>query len=105
MLRVFALLARAKRLRGTRFDPFGRTAERRMERRLIADYESLMRELASNLEPHNHAFAVELARLPLHMRGFGHVKERNVAEAKALEASLLEAFRRPVPQPKEEYVR
>jgi indolepyruvate ferredoxin oxidoreductase len=105
MLRAFALLARARRLRGTRFDPFGRTAERRMERRLIIEYESLMRELAAHLDPVNHALAVEIAALPMRIRGFGHVKERNVAEVKAREASLVETFRRPVPQPQEEYAR
>ncbi len=103
MLRAFALIARARRLRGTRFDPFGRTAERKMERRLIVEYESLMRELAGRLDPANHALAVELAALPMRIRGFGHVKERNVTEAKAREASLLAVFRRPMPQPQEEY--
>ena len=103
MLRAFALLARARRLRGTRFDPFGRTAERKMERRLIVEYESLMREVADRLDAANHPLAVELAALPMRVRGFGHVKERNVAEAKAREASLLAALRRPMPQPQEEF--
>ena len=103
MLRAFALLARARRLRGTRFDPFGRTAERRMERRLIVEYEALMREVARRLDPAKHALAVELATVPMRIRGFGHVKERNVTEAKAREASLLAAFRRPMPHPPEAY--
>ena len=67
------------------------------------EYESLMREVASRLTPANHALAVELAALPMRIRGFGHVKERNVTEAKAREASLLAAFRRPVQQRQEEY--
>ena len=74
-----------------------------MARRLIVECESLLRERASRLDSANHALAVELAALPMRIRGFGHVKERNVADAKAREASLLAAFRQPMPQPKEEY--
>jgi indolepyruvate ferredoxin oxidoreductase len=97
MLGAFAFLARFKRLRGTRLDPFGRTAERRMERQLIADYERVVRELIAGLTQENHALAVEIARLPEHIRGFGHVKERAVADAKARETALLADFRAPVP--------
>ena len=97
MLRAFALLKRFKFLRGTALDPFGRTAERRMERQLIADYERTLGELLSSLAPENHALAVEIAALPERIRGFGHVKERAVAEAKARETALLAAFRAPVP--------
>jgi len=105
MLRGLALLARARRLRGTRFDPFGRAAERRMERRLIVEYETLLRELVARVDSANHALAVEIATLPMRIRGFGHVKERSVAEAKAREASLLAAFRHPIKQPEEELAR
>jgi indolepyruvate ferredoxin oxidoreductase len=98
MLRAFALLARFKRLRGTALDPFGRTSERRMERQLITDYERILGELIAGLAPENHALAVEIATLPERIRGFGHVKERNVAEAKAREAALLAAFRTPLPE-------
>jgi indolepyruvate ferredoxin oxidoreductase len=97
MMRVFALLAPLKRLRGTRFDPFGRTAERQQERALIADYFALMEELAATLSPANHALAVQLANLPDAIRGFGHVKERAIAAAKAKEAGLLAAYRNPAP--------
>jgi indolepyruvate ferredoxin oxidoreductase len=97
MLRAFAILARFRRLRGTALDIFGRTAERRMERRLIAEYETIIRELAASLGPDNHALAVEIARLPQQMRGFGHIKERNVKKAKEREAALLAAFRSPAP--------
>ncbi len=96
MLRAFGLLRRLKFLRGTAFDPFGRTAERRMERQLIAEYEGVVRELAAGLTHDNHALAVEIARLPQRMRGFGHIKERNVAAAKAREAALLKSFRQPL---------
>jgi indolepyruvate ferredoxin oxidoreductase len=93
MIHVFRLLARLRRLRGTAFDIFGRTQERRMERRLIADYEAIARELADSLGPHNHRLAVEIASLPEQMRGFGHVKLRNVEGAKAREAELLATLR------------
>jgi indolepyruvate ferredoxin oxidoreductase len=97
MLRAFAVLRRFKGLRGTALDPFGRTAERRMERRLITEYEAVVRELIAGLTPENHALAVEIARLPERMRGFGHVKERNVVAAKERERALLAEFRTPLP--------
>jgi indolepyruvate ferredoxin oxidoreductase len=95
MFRAFRLLARLKRLRGTRWDVFGRTAERRAERRLIEDYRELIRELLADLGPHNHAVAVELAALPDHIRGFGHVKERSIASATQRQAELMTRFRAP----------
>ncbi|HET8726062.1 MAG TPA: DUF6537 domain-containing protein, partial [Alphaproteobacteria bacterium] len=95
MLKAFGLLARMKRLRGTRFDPFGRTAERRRERQLIADYFAEIEEILAGLTPENHHLAVEIARIPELIRGFGHVKEEHLAKAKAREAELLQAFRNP----------
>ncbi|HEX6980990.1 MAG TPA: DUF6537 domain-containing protein, partial [Alphaproteobacteria bacterium] len=89
MLRVFRVLAKFKVLRGTRFDPFGYTAERRLERRLVAEYAALIKRLVTGLTAANYDVAVDLARLPETMRGFGHVKKRNVAKAKAREAELL----------------
>ena len=68
-----------------------------MERRLIGEYETTVEELLGGLGPDTHGPAVEIAALPETMRGFGHVKERNVAAAKAREAELLEAFRNPAP--------
>ena len=93
MLQVFKLLARLRGLRGTVFDIFGYTKERRMERRLIAEYEAILRELAVGLTPDNHALAIEIASLPAKMRGFGHVKQRNVESTKACEAELLGQWR------------
>ncbi len=92
-LPAFRLLARLKFLRGTALDVFGRTAERRMERQLVEDYGALLDEVVAKLEPATHALAVELASVPERIRGFGHVKERHLAEAKAKEAELLAAFR------------
>jgi indolepyruvate ferredoxin oxidoreductase len=99
MLQAFRLLARLKGLRGTALDIFGRTAERRMERRLLADFEARLDEIAAGLTPANHAAAVALAELPMTIRGFGHVKEANVAKAKASEAELLAAWRGAVAVP------
>ena len=95
---VFKALARLKILRGTRWDPFGRTAERKMERDLIAAYESVMREVVGALTRENHELALEIACVPEAIRGFGHVKERRIVEAKKREQQLLQAFRQPVRQ-------
>ncbi|NML17689.1 indolepyruvate ferredoxin oxidoreductase family protein [Azohydromonas caseinilytica] len=86
---LLGVLARGKALRGTALDPFGATEERRMERELIRRYEQRVRELLPLLSPERLALAVEIARLPLSMRGFGHVKAGNVAQARAREAELL----------------
>jgi indolepyruvate ferredoxin oxidoreductase len=99
MLALFRVLARLRGLRGTPFDIFGRSPERRMERRLVGDYESVLEEILAGLAPTNHALAVELARLPLDIRGFGHVKEANRVRVKAKEQELLARFRSsPAPQ-------
>jgi indolepyruvate ferredoxin oxidoreductase len=93
MMTGFRWLAKLKFLRGTAFDPFGRSAERRMERKLIADYEATLAELFDKLSPENHALAVGIAAIPEKIRGFGHVKARHLTAAKADEAALLEQFR------------
>jgi indolepyruvate ferredoxin oxidoreductase len=93
MLKAFGILKRFKFLRGTPFDPFGYSVERRTERRLIADYEALLQEILAGLTPANHALAVGLAAIPEKIRGFGHVKARHLKSAKADEAALLEQFR------------
>ncbi|MET1025928.1 MAG: indolepyruvate ferredoxin oxidoreductase family protein [Dongiaceae bacterium] len=92
---VFHLLAALKGLRGTALDPFARTAERRTERRLIEDYETLIAELLTGLSHANHAAAVELAALPDRIRGFGHVKAASMERAAAERTRLLSAFRNP----------
>jgi indolepyruvate ferredoxin oxidoreductase len=95
MLGVFRLLAHGRRLRGTALDPFARLPERRMERELIADYEALVEELLSRLTPDTHAIAVELAAWPDHVRGYGHVKERQLALARQRRDELLGRLRTP----------
>jgi indolepyruvate ferredoxin oxidoreductase len=93
ILTAFRLLAKLKFLRGTALDPFGYAAERKIERQLIRDYEMLLDELLAKLAPDNHGLAVGLASIPEKIRGFGHVKLRHLAAAKAEEAALLEQFR------------
>jgi indolepyruvate ferredoxin oxidoreductase len=94
---LFKGLMRLKFLRGTAFDPFGYTAERRTERKLIADYETTLAELLDKLNPDNHHLAVGIAAIPEKIRGFGHVKTRHLAAAKADEATLLDQFRSGAP--------
>jgi indolepyruvate ferredoxin oxidoreductase len=93
MMNAFGLLAKLKFLRGTAFDPFGYTAERRTERQLVRDYEALLDELIARLSPDNHHLAVGLAAIPEKIRGFGPVKMRHLTAAKADEAALLDQFR------------
>ena len=95
MMNAFRVLARFKGLRGTAFDIFGRTAERRMERKLLADYEALVDEMLGKLSPGNVALAVEIASLPEHIRGYGHVKDEFVRGVKATEAELVARWRAP----------
>ena len=95
MMTAFRLLAGLRRLRGTPFDIFGRTAERRMERELIETYFEQMREVTGALDRDNHAAAVELARVPEFIRGYGHVKQRHVVRARAMQSQALAAFREP----------
>jgi indolepyruvate ferredoxin oxidoreductase len=97
VLPVFRLLASMKFLRGTALDPFGYSVERRTERKLIEEYKAMLDEVLANLTPDNHHMAVGLAAIPEKIRGFGHVKQRHLAAAKAEEASLLEQFRAGAP--------
>jgi indolepyruvate ferredoxin oxidoreductase len=93
MLTAFRVLARLKGLRGTAFDIFGRTEERRAERQAIVDYEARLAEIIAALSAANHAAAVELAALPLEIRGFGHVKEANRQRVMQKAEGLLARFR------------
>jgi indolepyruvate ferredoxin oxidoreductase len=93
MMPAYRALARFKFLRGTALDPFGYTVERRTERRLVSDYEAMLDEISAALTPANHHLAVGLASIPEKIRGFGHVKARHLAAAKAEEAALFEQFR------------
>jgi indolepyruvate ferredoxin oxidoreductase len=93
MMSAFKVLAKLKFLRNTPFDIFGYSQERRTERKLVADYEAMLEEILAKLTPDNHALAVGLAAIPEKIRGFGPVKARHLAAAKAEEATLFEQFR------------
>jgi indolepyruvate ferredoxin oxidoreductase len=92
MLKAFGVLARLKGLRGTPLDVFGYTAERKTERALIGQYRQVVEGLLPKLSADNLAQAVAIASVPEEIRGFGHVKERNLNAARKKEAELLAAF-------------
>ncbi|HMN72330.1 MAG TPA: indolepyruvate ferredoxin oxidoreductase family protein, partial [Rhodoblastus sp.] len=95
MMSAYRVLAGLKFLRGGALDIFGKTAERRQERQLLADYEKLLDELEASMTEGSHALAVQLASIPEKIRGYGHVKDSHIAKAKAEEAKLLARFRTP----------
>ena len=92
MLPAFRILKRFKALRGTALDPFGRTEERRTERRLIQDYRDGIERALSGLSGETLPAALELAELPDHVRGFGHVKAKSVTEMETRRKELLAGF-------------
>ena len=92
MMRAFGVLAKLKGLRGTPLDIFGRTAERRMERALIGEYEKTVEALLAGLTQDNHSLAVEIASLPELIRGYGHLKAKSVDAARAKQAELLQRY-------------
>jgi L-2-hydroxyglutarate oxidase LhgO len=85
---AFPLMAKMKGLRGGPLDVFGRTEERRMERGLIADYETTLDRLAGGLTPERLPLAARIASIPQEIRGYGHVKDASVVKAKAEAATL-----------------
>jgi indolepyruvate ferredoxin oxidoreductase len=95
MFRAMKLLARLKWLRGSWIDITRFNNDRIVERRLLADYETLLDEILRSLRPENHAAAVALARLPEKIRGFGHIKARHVEIADLERERLLAEYRQP----------
>ncbi|CAL96049.1 indolepyruvate ferredoxin oxidoreductase family protein [Azoarcus olearius] len=93
VLHVFRWLARLRRVRGTRWDIFGYTAERRAERALITQYEADVAELLASLSEPRLALAVDIAGIPDVIRGFGPIKARNMEEAARRRAALLATWR------------
>jgi indolepyruvate ferredoxin oxidoreductase len=85
---VFKVLARLKGLRGTAWDVFGYTEERRTERALIGEYMQQIEGVIADLNADQHAHAVAVAQVPENIKGFGHVKARNLQAARALWTSL-----------------
>jgi indolepyruvate ferredoxin oxidoreductase len=90
---LFKVLARLRGLRGTALDVFGHSEERRTERALIDEYRNTVQELIAALSPGNHALAVEIAGLPDKIRGYGHVKARNLAAVRPDWDRLLQQWR------------
>ena len=95
MWRAMALLARLRGLRGSPLDPFGYADERRMERQLVREYEALIEELLVGLSADKLELALQLARLPERVRGYGPVKHANVLAVKAQWVSTLARYRAP----------
>jgi indolepyruvate ferredoxin oxidoreductase len=95
MMPAFGVLARLRFLRGSAFDPFGHTAERKQERALIEEYRATVSRLLGKLTADNLAQAIAVARIPEEIRGYGHVKERHLKAARQKEASLLRMIERP----------
>ena len=89
----FTVLAKLKGLRGTAFDVFGRTEERRNERALIGEYRASIEELLRSLNGANLALAIDIARIPEDIRGYGHVKDRHLAAARPKWAALMAEWR------------
>ncbi len=95
VIHLFRVLAAMKRLRGTPFDIFGYSEERKLERSLIVEYEARLRGLRGLLDRLDHAnydIAVEIASVPERIRGYGYVKRRHLAEVKPKQAEMLAAF-------------
>jgi indolepyruvate ferredoxin oxidoreductase len=102
LMPLLKVLARGKALRGSVLDPFGHSAERRMERQLIIDFEARVAELQQGLSAERLALATAIAEVPQLVRGYGHVKRANLAIARAREAELLHRWdpsRYPQPTP------
>ena len=95
MFSALKVLARFKFLRGTRFDPFGYHEDRRSERQLLDDYEQLLERFVKGLTHDNLAIAIELAKLPQGIRGYGHVKNRCIEEFKSKQDKLNTQFSMP----------
>lgn len=92
MMTGFRLLVKCRGLRGSAFDPFGYTAERRMERALIVEYEALLDRIAGALSPENLQDAARIAAMPMAIRGYGHVKAAAVAQFHTEIAHAMAAF-------------
>ncbi|WP_199136847.1 indolepyruvate ferredoxin oxidoreductase family protein [Delftia sp. ASV31] len=95
MRKAMEVLAKMKGLRGTALDPFGRTQERRTERALIQEYRQCIEGLLAELTPERMALAVEIASIPEDIRGYGHVKERNLAAARIKWKALMARWSAP----------
>ncbi len=91
-LKLFTILAKLKGLRGSRWDVFGYSAERKQERRLAEEYRQRVEHLLSELNAQNYCIALEIVQLPLKVRGYGHVKQRSIKQYRESEAVLMDRF-------------
>jgi len=97
MTKAFSVLARFKNLRGTAFDIFGYTAERKDERKLIQHFTETLSYLSENLSDNTLAIAVEIAELPMKVRGYGHIKEKAFVHYYKEHEHLMALFKNPAP--------
>jgi indolepyruvate ferredoxin oxidoreductase len=95
LLPVLRLLAKLKRLRGTKLDPFRFSADRRLERELLARYEASLERIVAELDEARFEVALSLASLPNQVRGFGPVKRAAAVGARSAEQELWEQWRAP----------
>jgi indolepyruvate ferredoxin oxidoreductase len=93
---VMTGLRHLKILRGTPLDPFGYSQERRTERALIAEYQNCIEALLPELTPDNIDLAVQIASVPEHIRGYGHVKAKHLEESKNKTQKLLEQWHKQI---------
>ena len=91
-LPLFRVLQHGKLLRGTPLDPFGWQADRRAERAFARATEASLEQACERLQPATLDTAVALADIPMHVRGFGPVKEQAMREAEPRRAELLAAL-------------
>jgi indolepyruvate ferredoxin oxidoreductase len=96
MLLAFKVLSKLKFLRGTSLDVFGRSEERQTERALIQEYKDTVQELLGSLTAQNHALALNVAKIPEQIKGFGHVKERHIEAAMLQWQNNMDLFRKTV---------
>lgn len=92
LFHAFKVLAKLRRLRGTPFDPFGYSHDRKLERKVLSDYLNILEAIKSNLTEEKMSVALELAQLPESVRGYGPVKEVAIAEFESKSGELLEAL-------------
>jgi len=98
MKKAFEILPRFKFLRGTALDPFGYLAERKEERLILKQFEGTVSQLIEKLTADNYATAIEIAELPMKVRGYGHVKDKAISQYRKDLDQLMGNFKNPAPQ-------
>ena len=86
------IIASFKFLRGTLFDPFGYTQDRKDERDLMKNYKNKILEILPKLKPDNYKIACEIASMPNQIRGFGYIKKESINKVKIIEKNLISKF-------------